>query len=433
MPIQNPSDIRLNEQADLDAIIGHPPGWTLRWGMTVLFGTVALLLLIGWLVRYPDIVEARTLLTTERPPIRLVAKASARLDELRVRNGQTVQAGEVLGILENPARTADVLQLESFLEKLDENDPGSYLAISPPEGLQLGNLEAAHARFAKSFAELKYFLQQDLNFLKISNLRQQITELERLNRSLGRQAGILGEEVALAYSGYRRDSILLSQNSLSRLEFEATQTEWLRKRRELENLTSGTVQNDLRIRQMEASILDLRQLRSDDESDRLLRFRSEIQQLQGEISEWKNTWLLTAPIAGEVALTSAWSEQQFVEAGTEVLTVVPTEGAGEVIGKALLTGPGIGKLTVGQPVHLRLDGFPYQEFGVLNGQLASIAQVPSSNGYEANISLTNGMVTSHDRPIPLRQEMQGTARIVTEERSLLLRVLERIWGALEVN
>jgi hypothetical protein len=53
MPIQNPSDIKLNERYDVEALIGSPPGWTLRWGLTVMLAVLALLLWIAYLVRYP--------------------------------------------------------------------------------------------------------------------------------------------------------------------------------------------------------------------------------------------------------------------------------------------------------------------------------------------------------------------------------------------
>ena len=83
MPVTNPQEIRLNRQDDIEAIIGNPPGWTLRWGMTVLFFCMVLLLTISWFVSYPDIVEAPAVLTTENPPIRLMAGASAKIISLR--------------------------------------------------------------------------------------------------------------------------------------------------------------------------------------------------------------------------------------------------------------------------------------------------------------------------------------------------------------
>jgi HlyD family secretion protein len=214
------------------------------------------------------------------------------------------------------------------------------------------------------------------------------------------------------------------------LEFEKSQSQWLTKRRELEALRSGTSQYNLRVQQMQAQILDLQQVQSDGKSQKLLDFQAEVEKLVGEITIWKQTYLMEAPVGGEIALTKAWSEQMQVEEGTEVLTIVPKDGAGSMVAKAVLTGNRSGKVKDQMPVNIRLDGYPYQEFGVLNGTVQRIAPVPSEQGYEVEIALPADLVTSYGKLIPFRQEMQGTARIITEKRSLLQRVLDKVWTAL---
>lgn len=433
MPIQPPSGRRFDESPDVEALIGNPPGWTLRWGLTVLLVLLVLMFALSWLVSYPDVVEARAVLTTENPPIRIVAGESARISDLKVVNGQTVRPGDLLAVLENPARTEDVFQLELFFIKLQENERVDYLAVKLPEALRLGSLESAFASFSQNFRELQYFLKQDINYLKISNLRKQIAGLLKLNESLARQEKLLAEETAFARKNAERDSLLFSRNSLSRMEYEQSQLGFLQKRRELEAFRSSATQNHLRIQQLEAQILDLQQLQSDGKSERMLRFQSELQRLQGEIADWKQTWLLTAPIEGEVALTKARSEQQFVHKGEEVLTVVPGGSSGRILARALLPYTGSGKVGPGMAAHIRLDGYPYQEFGVLNGTVDHISPVPGEQGYEVEISVPDSLVSSYDKPIPFRQEMQGTVRILTQERRLLERILERVVAAFERN
>ncbi len=427
------SNIKLNERYDIEALIGSPPGWTLRWGLTAMLAVLVLMLGIAYFVSYPDIVEARAVLTTENPPIRLAAATSGKLAQLKVKNGQVVQLGDLLAVLENPAKLSDVQQLETILQNMVGKEDAAYLDTQLPHTLQLGSLQASYASFSQKHKDLRYFLSQDINYLKISNLRKQMEVVGTLNKSLARQEKILAEEVVIAQKNMERDSTLLAVKSLSKLEFEKSKTDWLARRRELEALRSGTSQNNLRVREMEAQILDLQQLQSDGESQRLLDFRAEVQRLKGEIDAWKQTYLLLAPVSGEVALTKAWSEQQQVEAGTEVLTIVPMESAGRVIVKAQLTNNRSGKVKVKMPVNLRLDSYPYQEFGVLNGQVQRIAVVPGEQGYELEISVPADLKTSYGQIIPFRQEMQGTARIVTEKRSLLERVMDRILAAFEAN
>ncbi len=431
MPITQPSDIRLNRRNDLEAIIGHPPGWSLRWGMTVLFLSMVLLIGISWFVSYPDIVEARAVLTTENPPIRLIAGASAKIISLKKDNGDRVNKGELLGILDNPAKAEDVYVLEKIVSGLSENDASTYLSINLPDNLKLGSLQNEYARLVRNFEDLQYYLSQNTNYLKINNLRSQISEILSMDESLGKQVSIFEDELALYQKNVQRDSILYAQNSLSELEYEQSQSSYLLMKRQLESLRSGSAKNRLEIQQLQAQIIDLQQLQSDAQNDRLLAIRNDIQRLKGEIDTWKKTWLLIAPISGEIALTHTWSEQQFVNAGEEIMTVVPQESAGAIIAKATLTGTNAGKIKEGMEAHLRLDGFPYQEFGLLNGMVGMIALVPSQDGIEIEIKLPENLVTSYNEPIPFRQEMEGTARIVTEERNLLLRVLEKLRAAFD--
>lgn len=431
MPITNPQEIILNRQDDLEAIIGHPPSWSLRWGMTVLFGFLALLLGISWFVSYPDIVEAPVLLTTQNPPIRLVAKTSAKIVALNVQNEDIVKSGDVLGVLDNPANSEDILEFEAILDSLSENDPSTFLTVELPNDLELGNLQREYAIFSQNFADLQYFLQQDINFQKISNLRRQIIEINKLEASLSNQIKLFEQEMVLSQIGVTRDSLLRESGSISKLEFERTKTAHLVKSRQLERLRSESATNQLEIRQLEAGILDLRQKQSDDQSQRIITIKGDIQRIKGAIEDWKQTWLLIAPIDGKIALTNAWSEQQFVKAEEEVLTVIPLTKAGSLIAKAQLKGTASGKVDTGMVVHIRLTGYPYQEFGVLNGTLSYIASVPNKDGYEVEINLPEGMKTSYEKELEFHQEMEGVARVITEERSLLMRILEKIKAAFE--
>jgi len=433
MPITDPADIKLNDRHDVEALIGSPPGWTLRWGLTAMLAVFVLLLVVAYLVRYPDVVEARAVLTTENPPIRLAAGNTGKLSTLLVTNGQVVENGQLLAVLENPAALPDVEELDSILQKMSDEKNAHFLEENLPKNLQLGALQTSYAEFSKRLEDLRYFLSQDVNYLKINNLRKQINEVNNLNNSLARQEKILMEELGLAQKSLIRDSTLLSKKSLSQLEFERTQADWLTKRRELEALRSNSSQNNLRIREMQARILDLEQSQSDGESEKMREFHSELERMKGEIDGWRQTYLLVAPVSGTVALTKAWSEQQQVEAGMEVLTVVPQEAAGKIIAKAQLPNARSGKVELGFAANIRLDGFPYQEFGVLNGSVERIAAVPSENGYELEISVPADLKTSYGKQVPFRQEMQGTARIITKKQSLLERLFDKILATFHAN
>ena len=80
-------------------------------------------------------------------------------------------------------------------------------------------------------------------------------------------------------------------------------------------------------------------------------------------------------------------------------------------------------------VAIRLDAYPYREFGVLNGIIAQLANIPESEGfYRATIHFEQPLVTTHGHAIPYLPELSGTGRIITRDRRFLQRIYEQITG-----
>ena len=106
----------LNERAELNYFLGNPPSWLLRNGIIMVALFFGLLLALSYLIKYPDTVACRVVLTTENPPIRLMAQATGRISELLVKENESVEAGQILAVFENTADWHDVLWLETMLQ-----------------------------------------------------------------------------------------------------------------------------------------------------------------------------------------------------------------------------------------------------------------------------------------------------------------------------
>ena len=110
-----------------------------------------------------------------------------------------------------------------------------------------------------------------------------------------------------------------------------------------------------------------------------------------------------------------------------ILTIVPESNETKLLGRALLPRRGAGKIATGMPVNIRLDGFPYQEFGAVKASVAQVSLVPEADGqYLVTVSMPDKMVTTYDKIVPFRQEMQGTANIITEERRIITRIFDKV-------
>ena len=95
---------------------------------------------------------------------------------------------------------------------------------------------------------------------------------------------------------------------------------------------------------------------------------------------------LYAPIDGVVQQLSVTTFGQVVGAGQQLATVTPTDGALQV--EALVANMDIGFVRVGQEVAVKLDAFPFTRFGALRGKVVAIAAA-AVDEQQAKRSLAN--------------------------------------------
>ena len=60
------------------------------------------------------------------------------------------------------------------------------------------------------------------------------------------------------------------------------------------------------------------------------------------------------------------------------------------------------------------------------GKIISISQVPRNNQYAVDVEFANGLITSYKKQLDYKQEMQGTADIVTTDLRLFQRIFNQI-------
>lgn len=148
-----------------------------------------------------------------------------------------------------------------------------------------------------------------------------------------------------------------------------------------------------------------------------------VAQLMTAVSEWARMNLPTAPVDGRVAFMQPWKVSQHVAADETMFVVVPEKDS-PLTGKAALPMQGAGKVKVGQRAVVRLTGFSEQEYGFLEGEVASISPVPDEAGnYVMEIRFPDSTRFSNGKELPVLKVMKGTAEIIVREQSLLERLL----------
>jgi multidrug resistance efflux pump len=428
----NASDIDLNERQDITQMIGNPPSWLLNYGISAVAWVVLILLALSYFIKYPDVVTAKVMLTTENPPIRMLAKTGGRVSHLLVKNNEIVEAGQLLAVMENTANWRDVLKLEAQL-----NSP-KILTLKNNNKLKLGSLQNSYSTYTQNFKDYLFFLNQNGVLAKINHLLKQITSLKQLNNNLLRQKDIQLREFELSGKEFQRQKHLNTEGVVSDSEFEKFSAAYLQQKRAIEANEVNFINNEMQIKQNEAQITDLQQGKKDNLNTKELTHQEDSRRLKSAIEEWKQAYLVTAPISGKVSMAKIWSPQQAISGGDEIFAVVPlenTEGDKKTIAKAVLPLANSGKVKTGLKSNIRLDGYPYQQYGILEGRVENISLLPQAgkdgDNYLLELSINDSLTTTYGKKLILKQEMQGISNIITEDRRVIARLFDRLQDLLK--
>ena len=411
---------------ELHEVMGKIPPWILRQGITVLFVIIIVILIGSYFFRYPDVVPAEMTLTDRYPVAQIVSRASGKISQLYISDGQNVEKNTKLAVIENPASTEDMIFLKQLLEQ-NKSNPDSILKIiknneSKEKELSLGDIQSFYTSFLNSLNEYDNYYSLNYYSKKIENTRKQINKYRTYYINQQKQQNVVEKQHLLAEQQYARDSVLYKQGVISSSDYDNATASLLQNRYSLESGYASLENLMIQIGEMENNLLDMELQQSEKTNVLIHNYYTSSEQLSNAISSWELNYCLTSPIVGKVTFTKYWNENQFIQMGENVFTIVPDEEE-ELIGKALLPIIRSGKVKTGQKVIIRFVNYPDQEFGIVEGIVNSISLVPTNNNYLVEITLPNGLKTNYQKTLPITHEMKANAEIVTENLSLLERFL----------
>jgi HlyD family secretion protein len=406
---------------EVQEILGASPRWIIRAGISVVLGVVLAIMIGSWFFKYPDIITSQITLTTENPPVSLKAKSTGKITHLFYKENTLVQKNNVIAIIENTANYNDIktlkllLNRESYSKKLILNS-----------SLKLGEIQQPFTNFVRLLSDYNTFKELDYFNTKIESVKKQIKDYKLYYNRLWIQRNIQEQELKLAKKQFERDKILFQKEVYSKADFEKAEKTFLQQKLSFENSRTTLANTQMQINDLEQQILDLKLQKAQEESRKKATVEEALENLKSRIAIWEQTYLIKSPINGKVTFTKVWSENQNVQMGEIVATVIP-EKATNIIGKVVIPSQGVGKVKIGQTVNIKFDNFPHMEFGLLRGSVKNISLVPTITDkgtfYTAEIEIPDTLISNYGKTLKFSQEMTGTAEIITDDIRLLQRFL----------
>ena len=421
-PIANPKPEV--HTADIRDIIGTPPHGLLRWGNTwvlvVLLGIVAL----AAFIRYPDLVRAPVRINAANAPKAVISRVAGNLVGVLVKENEHVMVGQPLGWMESTADHQEVLELEERLRTLRDklNTASTAESLPPlveaPTGLRLGELQGSYEVFYQSYLTYRAATGEGIYLKQRMYIEQDIENIEKQRAQLIQQQELQQQEYGLAEQEFKRYETLAEKKVISPAEFQEAQAALLAKQHPLQQTESTLLANEASRTAKTKELADLDNQIAEEKS----KFMQALNSLISDTEQWTRQYVLAAHQEGTVTYAGIIQPGQYIEVGREVFYVNP--GSSDFFGEVNVPQYNMGKVKVGQEVLVKLAGYPFEQYGVVRGAIGKMSSVP----YRDSIFLSRIDLEpiAPGSPIRLTTGMTGTAEIITEDASLLQRLLRNI-------
>ncbi len=415
-------DINLKSE-EVQDIFSKVPHWIIRWGNFIYLVFILLLIILSWFIKYPDVIASQAIITTQIQPQKEYAKTSGKLDVIFVKNNETISMADPIAIIENTANYNDVFKLKAIIDTIQINYKTFSFPLDNIPVLFLGDIESSYAAFENSY--IKYQLNKELQpFLNIDMANTySITALNHRLKNLYTQIEINKHEIDLKRKDLNRQKTLFDKGIISAQKYESKQMEYDQFSRTYKNIENSISEvKDLISKARTISKgTEINYIK--EEKELLKHVIQAFNQLKKSIKDWEYKYLLKSNIKGKVSFFNYWTSNQMVYEGDLLFTVVPIAYS-PFIAKLKAPVRNSGKIQVGQIVNIKLENYPDTEFGILKGKVANISLMPDDDGlFLIDVLLSKKLITTYNKEIAFKQEMSGSAEIITKD----LRLLERLF------
>lgn len=426
-------DDSFRREEEIQDIIDRMPTKWVQYIALFLIGLMCLFIILGFLIKYPDTVSGTISITADVAPVRLVSNNEGKIHLLK-KNKCWVHEGDVIAYIESGANYTHVLLLDSLL-LYDLTD--SSFHISFPDTLLLGDISSAYNKHVIAHEQYKRFILSDIYVNMQQNLSNQINIDKNIVINSQKELVLQKQILQMMEAQLYKDSLLHIHDVLSEADYQSQYKNYLNVAGNYHNLQNEilTIQSSISRNQFELQRIIL------EKDNNLQQLCAELKTSQNAlinaIQIWKKRYLEYTPIDGQLEYLGFWKENNYIDVGKELFSVIPNKS--EFIGEVYVSADGAGKIKVGQFANIKLQNYPYDEYGMLKGIVSSISRqannyaMTEKNGdaYLVIILLPDGVKTNFNKQLPVDFETKGQVDIITNPKHLIERLFDNIKSKIE--
>ena len=377
---QNIVDEALPFQGDLVHLVEEPLPKGIRSTLYYCVSLALVCLVVSVCLKVDIVVQGPGKLTYDGPPIVLQAFERAILRSLHVRPGDTVKKGQELATLDPTFAQADLGALEqrkklihAQVKRLECEAYGHSYEPEPLDGqaalLQAEILDQRNSEYKS----------------RIRALSETIEEAEAALLRIRSEREVVSEQLAIASAIEGIQDSLLKSKTNSQLEFLGAKTSRLAIEKESRDAADRMVEKrhqlEAALAQKESFVQGWRRTLLEE----LTVQRSEESQIDAALTKSSkiNSLVVIAAPADGIVIDVAGRSVGSVLRETEALVVLAPSDV-PLLCEMELGSSDVGSVAIGDSALIKVDAFPYQRYGGLDGKIRSISHESHVLGGDAS-------------------------------------------------
>jgi len=236
---------------------------------------------------------------------------------------------------------------------------------------------------------------------------------------------------------------LVKEGAMARTQYLKEKQEAITLEGEVKNQRATLMRLEAALDEAEQKLLNTKALSRIDFSTKVEEGQKQLAELANQLSETRLTLRyqrIKAPVTGLVFDLKPSSPGYVVSGNVPepVLKIVPTD---YLVARIFITNQDIGFIRTGQDVQVRVDAFPYNEFGDVKGSISKIGSdvLPPDQTYNffrfpVTVDMQRNYLDYKGKRLGLVSGMSVTANITLRQRPVIAIFTERVlpfWDSLE--
>jgi multidrug resistance efflux pump len=415
---------------DMQDIITSVPSWLLRWGITLFFCVLMLLLSLSAFIKYPDIVKTQLKITSPNMPKQVVPKITGKLVKLLVNNNDEVKQGQVLAFIESTASHDKVLLLLTRLKQIQKqvnlNQPIEKSFFNNADNNELGELQASYQSFSQAYLTYKSSVEDGFLLKKRAYLQKDVSALSQQASQLQSEKSLQQRDFKLAEEEYGMHKKLEQQKVETPAELRQQESKYLSRKAPMLQTDAALISASTNSLAKQKEIMELDNQVQEEKS----KFSQALNSLISQTEDWKTKYVLSASQAGRVTYAGIIQENQVVTTGQDVFYI--NAGNEQFFGEMSIPQDNLGKVKEGQEVLIKLKSYPFEEYGMLRGRISYLSDVPYRDSiFISKVTFRSKMSSDLKKPVHLKQGMMADAEIITQDATILQRLTRNLIKAMD--